>query len=120
MSNGSNLRIHEILVRIRIRGSILQNNGSGSCYFRQCRGIITATSQAKLEPPPPTALLRMRAGQLTYVPLFHPSARQPKYMYSTLLLLSLFRRYHVCLRHISDLQDVNIFLLINPTFERYI
>jgi hypothetical protein len=29
------LRIHEILVRIRIRGSIPLTNGSGSCYFRQ-------------------------------------------------------------------------------------
>jgi hypothetical protein len=29
------LRIHEILVRIRIRESIPLTNGSGSCYFRQ-------------------------------------------------------------------------------------
>jgi hypothetical protein len=44
----------------------------------------------------------MRGGQLTYVSLFQPSARQPKYMYSILLLLSLFGRYHVCLRHTGD------------------
>jgi hypothetical protein len=29
------LRTHEILERIRIRGSIPRTNGSGSCYFRQ-------------------------------------------------------------------------------------
>jgi hypothetical protein len=29
------LRIHEILVRIRIPGSVPLTNGTGSCYFRQ-------------------------------------------------------------------------------------
>ncbi len=29
-------RIHDILVWIRIRGSIPLTNGSGSCYFRHC------------------------------------------------------------------------------------
>jgi hypothetical protein len=35
-----------------------------------CRGIIIATTQAKLFPPPPTALLHMCVGQLIYVSLF--------------------------------------------------
>ncbi len=30
------VRIHEILIRIRIYGSIPLTNGSGSSYFRQC------------------------------------------------------------------------------------
>jgi hypothetical protein len=29
------LRIRDILVRIRIRGSVPLTNGSGSCYFRE-------------------------------------------------------------------------------------
>ncbi len=61
--------------------------------------LITATTQAPSPPPPHGIIAHARGGQLTYVPLFQPSARQPKYMYSTFLLLFLFGRYHVCLCH---------------------
>jgi hypothetical protein len=48
---------------------------------KPCRGIITATSQAKpIPPPPPTALLRMCGGQLTYVSLF-PTVTPPTEIY---------------------------------------
>jgi hypothetical protein len=39
------LRIHEILVRIRIRRSIPLTNGSGSCYFRQWPFIFVSDFQ---------------------------------------------------------------------------
>jgi hypothetical protein len=67
--------------------------------------LITATSLAKLVPPPPPHGITAHAcgGHLSHTCLC--SNRQPanlKYMYSTLLLLSLFGRYHVCLPHNGD------------------
>jgi hypothetical protein len=58
---------------------------------------IIPSQASTTPPPPPTTLLHMRmGGHLTHV-LFQLSANL-KYMYSTLLPLSLFERY-VCLPH---------------------
>jgi hypothetical protein len=86
------------LSAVQIRPLGLRPRCLGGALWR----LITATSQAKLIPPlppPPTALLRIRMGVNSHMCLC--SKRQPanlKYMYSTLLPLSLFGRYHVCLR----------------------
>jgi hypothetical protein len=73
-----------------------------------CRGIITATSQAKLIPPPPPTPWHYCAcvGASSHMCLcFRRSTCQLKYMYSTSLALSLC--YHVCTLHTGD-----------PTFTR--
>jgi hypothetical protein len=58
-------------------------------------------SQASTPSPPPTALLRMHVGASSHMCLC--SNRQPANLkYTILLLLSLFRRCHVCLRHTGD------------------
>jgi hypothetical protein len=69
---------------------------------RGCRGIIVATTQAKLVPPAHSITVHACGGHLTYVPLFQQPARHLKYMYGTLLVFSLFGRYHACLCHTGD------------------
>ncbi len=48
----------------QVRNAFTRSPSTSYKKIRQCRGFITATSQAKLITP--TALLRMRGGQHTY------------------------------------------------------
>ena len=61
----------------------------GPLKLRYCRGIIIATTQAKLSPP--TALLRMRVGQLICVSLF-PTVIPPTEIYVQYLTCCLTMR----------------------------